>query len=272
MKDTFRLDSVVNSMYMGKDYVNRHIVHENRPSHGLVYIKHGKKLYSFKNGNEIRVSGGCFIYLPRFSDYVVRRDSVNGETEDYSEVYCVNILCTDNAFGEGEYDDRAFAFHVKREAEMESIYKKIIREMYLKKPYYELRVTSLVYELVHLIFTERHSEYYTTEVESRLSPALNYINENYIGNDLKISELSAMCGMSENYFRRLFTRVYGKSPVKYITERRIAYATEFLKSGLYTVTESAMLSGFDDIGYFSRTYKKITGESPSQTLHGEDIK
>ena len=124
-----------------------------------------------------------------------------------NEVYCINIMCNDDLFGDGNPDDKAFVLSIKRAGELESIFKRVIREMYHKKPYHELRVTSLLYELVHLVMTEKKGEYHTSETEERLSPAINYINENYIGNSLKISELSSMCNMSENYFRRLFTRV-----------------------------------------------------------------
>lgn len=136
--------------------------------------------------------------------------------------------------------------------------------MYLKKAYYELLVNSLVYELASIIFTERDSEYAPSAIKFKLLPALDYIDENYINKDLSVPHLAAMCDMSENYFRRLFTKYYGVSPVKYINEKRMNYASEFLKSGLYSVTETAALTGFDDVGYFSRLYKKITGEKPSE--------
>ena len=45
---------------------------------------------------------------------------------------------------------------------------------------------------------------------------------------------------------------------------RIAYARDLLGSGEYSVTDAAMLSGFNDAAYFSREFKKEVGVSPKE--------
>jgi AraC-like DNA-binding protein len=45
---------------------------------------------------------------------------------------------------------------------------------------------------------------------------------------------------------------------------RINYARELLAARVYSVTEAASLSGFNDVAYFSREFKKATGTSPSE--------
>lgn len=252
----FDLYSVDNSCYMGKDHIDRQRYHPNRSSHGFVYFKKGHNTYMFHNGKSIDTGTGCFLYLPKYSTY-------NVYSHMKSEVYCVNIQCNDDVFGDKDPNDGCFSLPLKRTTEIEGIYKRLIRAMYLKKPYYELTVKALVYELAAMVLSEKNSDYIPSSVCLRLSPAINYINEHYIERDLKIPFLASLCNMSENYFRRLFTSSFGMSPLKYINERRINYASEFLKSGLYSVSDVASFAGFDDIGYFSRTYKKILGETPS---------
>ena len=48
----------------------------------------------------------------------------------------------------------------------------------------------------------------------------------------------------------------------YIRNMRIKYAAELISSGLYSVTDAAMMSGFNDVAYFSREFKKVLGVTP----------
>lgn len=256
--DNFELYSIVNSCFMGKNFRDRQRVHTDRYSHGFVYFKEGHNIYDFDGGKSVTTGKGCFLYLPKYSTYTVTQRIP-------SEVYCVNIECNDDIFGSGLPNEKCFSMTLKRELEVESIYKKIVRESYLKKPFYELTLKSLVYELCAIILSEKNAEYLPSGVGVKLAPAVAYIDEHYIEKDLKIPYLASLCDMSENYFRRLFTKHFGMSPIKYVNEKRIKYASEFLQSGLYSVSEVAEIAGFDDIGYFSRSYKRITGEVPSDT-------
>lgn len=252
----FELYSVVNSCYMGRNFHDRQRLHTDRYSHGFVYFKYGNNVYDFEGGKQIVTGTGCFLYLPKHSTYTVG-------IRDVGEVYCVNIECNDDVFGNSLPNEGGFSLPLKRELEVEGIYKRIVRESYLKRPYHELTLKSLVYELAAIILSEKNAEYLPSGVGVRLAPAVSYIDEHYIEKSITVPFLASLCDMSENYFRRLFTKYFGMSPMKYVNEKRIKYASDFLRSGLYTVTEVAEIAGFDDIGYFSRVCKKITGEAPS---------
>ena len=255
---TFELYEVVNACFMGKDYTRNICSFSDRLSHGFVYFKEGDSVYTFKSGKTIHVTTGDFLYLPKYSTYSFK-SNIRGE------VYCINLQCNDDIFDNEDPNESPFCFSLKRNFDVESIYKKVIREMYLKRSYYELTVKSLVYHLVSIILSEKDSEYTPMSVKNKLIPALNYIDEHYLENDLSIPYLASICNVSETYFRKLFNNCFGVSPVKYINEKKIKYASDFLKSGLYNVSETASLTGFNDVGYFSRLYKKIIGEMPSQT-------
>ena len=78
-----------------------------------------------------------------------------------------------------------------------------------------------------------------------------------------VSELAALCGMSECYFRRLFGKFAGMNPVRYRTLIRISAAKSMLSAGGMSVAEVAEAVGFEDCFYFSRVFKIIVGVSPS---------
>ncbi len=261
MENLFNLEAVVNACYMDKNCKNSQHIHNNRQSHGFVYFKSGNSIYNFKGGKSVKAETGDFIYLPKYSSYSVSVNSIG-------EVYCINLLCNDDVFTPkiSEPNIRSFSFELSRTLEVECLYKKVIREMFFKHPYYELTVKSLVYNLAAIIYSEKYSAYVPTQTSEKLQPAITYINEHYIERDLNVPNLARMCNLSESYFRRLFIKCYKKTPMKYINERRINYATEFLQSGLYSISEVAVFSGFEDLGYFSRAYKRITGEMPSEIL------
>jgi two-component system response regulator YesN len=76
--------------------------------------------------------------------------------------------------------------------------------------------------------------------------------------------LAESCGISETYFRKLFQRVYGLSPMDYITNQRISYARELLTNTGLSVEDISYDSGYKDPTYFCRIFKKATGMSPSE--------
>lgn len=100
--------------------------------------------------------------------------------------------------------------------------------------------------------------------DDQLNDAVEYIHEHFCDRDLTIDLLAKMCSMSDTYFRRLFKQRFKVTPLKYINDLKVKYATELLRSGYYTVTEAAEKCGFDNVYYFSLFIKKETGQSPSQ--------
>jgi AraC-like DNA-binding protein len=86
-------------------------------------------------------------------------------------------------------------------------------------------------------------------------------------------DVSALCralAVSERTLRKAFHKTYGLPPCRHLRMLRLSEARRALLSADYeltTVTEVAMCFGFVELGRFSVEYRKIFGESPSQTLH-----
>lgn len=80
--------------------------------------------------------------------------------------------------------------------------------------------------------------------------------------DRSISEIAAMCAVSETYFRRLFKKYSGVSPKEYILRVKIDKAKLILKETNLQVSEIAEMFGISDTAYFCRMFKKRTGISP----------
>lgn len=86
--------------------------------------------------------------------------------------------------------------------------------------------------------------------------AVSYIHSHYRNEQMNVSELASMCAVSDTYFRKLFKEIHGVSPAQYIINLRLEYASQLLMSRLYTILEVSEKSGFNDVKYFSKLFKK----------------
>jgi AraC-like DNA-binding protein len=80
---------------------------------------------------------------------------------------------------------------------------------------------------------------------------------------LDLDALAAAAGVSKYHFLRCFAAVYGITPARYLTERRIERAQDLLRSTNLTVTEICHLVGFESLGSFSSRFTALVGVSPS---------
>jgi AraC-like DNA-binding protein len=86
---------------------------------------------------------------------------------------------------------------------------------------------------------------------------------------LHISALCRALAVSERTLRKAFHRTHGVPPCRHLRMLRLSQARRALLSAdgnLVTVTEIATGFGFVELGRFSVEYRKVFGESPSQTL------
>ena len=99
------------------------------------------------------------------------------------------------------------------------------------------------------------------ELMKKISPSLSKIHTDYAGS-ITLDDLAAACLMSKYSFCRCFKSVMGVSPIQYLISYRISIAKTHLKNKALSCEEVGRLCGFDDISYFTRVYKKVTGISP----------
>lgn len=92
--------------------------------------------------------------------------------------------------------------------------------------------------------------------------ALVIMNER-VAEQLSVDKLASSLNMSVSSLKRLFDKYAGMSVHKYFLTLKIKTATLMLKGGM-TVNEVADALGFSSQGYFSATYKRETGNNPSQ--------
>ena len=98
--------------------------------------------------------------------------------------------------------------------------------------------------------------------EPDLEPALYYVEQNY-RSKVPAEDVAKLCGMSAFRFSRLFKETYGIAFRDYVVRYRLREAYRMIKTGHTSVTEAAYANGFNDVGYFSRTFKHHFSICPS---------
>ena len=81
---------------------------------------------------------------------------------------------------------------------------------------------------------------------------------------LDLAQLAAVACASEAHFIRTFKVTFGETPHRYLQRRRVERAMFLLRTTDRSVTDICMEVGFSSLGTFSRTFRDIVGETPSQ--------
>jgi len=130
---------------------------------------------------------------------------------------------------------------------------------------YRTKCASLFYEILHKTYlSSPQNEGKKDRKSCVLRPAIRYIYEHFRTGNIDVKHLASLCFVSETYFRKIFKETYSLSPNQYIKILRLETATSLLESGFYSVNEVAEKSGFNDVKYFSKEFKKRYLVSPSK--------
>ncbi len=81
--------------------------------------------------------------------------------------------------------------------------------------------------------------------------------------DWPVARLARVSNVSEAHFARSFKDAFGVPPHRYLLTRRIERATALLRDTGLSITDIAFQTGWESLGTFGRTFRDITGESPS---------
>lgn len=102
---------------------------------------------------------------------------------------------------------------------------------------------------------------------SVVTRARNYIDANF-NRDLSLDEVSREVNISPYYFSKIFKDETGETFIEYLTQVRIAKAKDLLSHTNYSMKEICTMVGYADPNYFSRSFKKNVGVSPTEYKEG----
>lgn len=97
--------------------------------------------------------------------------------------------------------------------------------------------------------------------------AKEYIDGHY-NKDVSLDDISRRVNISPYYFSKIFKEETGQNFIEYLTNVRIDKAKELLKDTSYTMKEICVMVGYQDPNYFSRSFKKNVGVTPTEYKEG----
>lgn len=99
------------------------------------------------------------------------------------------------------------------------------------------------------------------EYSALVEAGVRYLHANFNRN-LSLDEICGTLGVSKNYFCYLFKKETGENLWAYLTQIRIRRARELLEQTTDKTYSIAYQVGYDNPSYFSKLFKKSTGEAP----------
>lgn len=212
--------------------------------HGLVLVLEGNACY-FINKQEYQVTAGDLVYV-RPGDS--RAATTTGMT-------CAAI---DFIVHKGGFDLPVVSQFLWKQ-ELDRLLREFQYEWVERKAGYELKCGALFLLLLHTLLYEREGMGANLHVEKIKRYIVEHLTER-----LSIKRLAGLVGLNTVYCGALFRKTQGMTIAEYINRIRVGRAVMLLEEGFHRISEIAYMCGFNDVYYFSATFKRIMGVSPSK--------
>ena len=102
-----------------------------------------------------------------------------------------------------------------------------------------------------------------TEFNPLVENIIHYIGES-LYHDITVREIAFLFNYNEKYLGKLFKKHTGQTIKEYLNGKRLKKSEELLKTTVLSVTEISTKSGFNNVTYFNRSFKRQFGISPTE--------
>ena len=195
-------------------------------------------------------TGRSAVYKPpQFSEweqkmmYSQDMSGVQSEIMDYVDGLCQSGAVNVEVFGSFKADLQQMVFHFMMEKGivMNQIFEPGEYDYYCNKASWTVENTG----------------------ENVVEQIMRYIDENLAG-DLSRANLASQVFISEDYLSKKFAMHTGMSIPNYVSARRMEKACDYFKNTLRSVSEVAMMVGYSNFSYFSKTFRDYAGCTPNE--------
>lgn len=224
-----------------------------------------KKSYALKKGNIILIGSEELHYIESnkkdilaFESIVFNQSIINEKDLEIFYAVLKNVITEKDEF----YFD------------MKKLISDIVQVYFDASLHYSLLIKSYLLQLIYLSLKGNYlKEIVKNERTSNvvMKEICDFIHRNYQF-DLKSKKLAEMAGYSKFHFTKIFKEYTGKSVLDYIHHLRMDRALSLLMNTNLTVEEVAFDLGYENVSYFIKRFKSLTGKSPSKYKNENQIK
>ena len=115
---------------------------------------------------------------------------------------------------------------------------------------------------VAIVLYDLHEVGGVTQPFQQMEPALRYLHTRF-REPMETKHLAALTHLSERQFTRLFHKLLGEPPMRYLIRQRIRAACQDLIATDHTAGAIALDCGFYDQSAFTRAFRAQTGQTPA---------
>ena len=226
----------------------------------LLYVAAGKAHFVFEGQEQVLSAGSLFLYRPGQAQHYWYR------LEDQPDICWVHFTGSQAEPLLKKYNlfQQSPAMSVGTLPEIKQHFQLMIRELQLRRPYFEESLAALMNRLLLLAGRQQSDRTALhSGTQEKMEEAVAYFHAHF-SQDLRVDAYARSLHISTAWFIHAFTRHTGQTPNQYLLSLRIASAQSLLEQTGDTVTEIAASVGYDNPLYFSRLFKKQTGLSPRQ--------
>lgn len=211
------------------------------------------------------------FFLDGQAEYVVNDKTYNLSKGDvmlikpnsirHAKTTRMHIACID-FFTNGIDINLPTVFHIDNLAPYVDLLNQFNTEWLKQTGEYKLKCKILLYTILAKL-TEDQCNLRTNPIIENIK---QFITDNY-NKELTLSSIADHVKLNPVYCGALFKKEENCTIPQYINIIRINAATSLLKNSYLSVGDVAFEVGFNDIYYFSKLFKKITGVTPSSLKH-----
>lgn len=135
------------------------------------------------------------------------------------------------------------------------------------RPYaYQLAVKSYLFQIFYILVSncgKNEIKPISKKSLEKVKMILSYIADNF-QEDITIEDVAGHCFYSKSYFMKFFKETMGVSFIQYLNDYRLEVAAKLLVGTSDNILDIAINTGFDNLSYFNRSFKKKYGVTPGK--------
>lgn len=234
------------------------------PAYRLHFIVKGSVILSFANQTVVLKKNAVFMLIPgteisyttdKIAETAIYWVTFNGLLAGY---YATLMNMNENHPYQSLPNAQALKYFY--DCFVETVDNPALREIKLLKNFY-----SIMEEIVKQTTVDT-TDYRHNDTPDLATSVIQYINAHYTDPEISVDQLARKFYTNPNYLSTLIKKKLHVSFSKYLTVKRIEFAVQLIKTGASRVKDIAFSCGFRDELYFSKVFKTIENEAPSETI------
>lgn len=224
----------------------------------LIYITHGKGLFSSSNVEEVIVNEGTIFMLFPGEWHTYRPVDETGweaywvgfrgtYTKDFIEN---NFFKPENPFFQIGYND-----------EIVRLFQQINEQASREEPGVQQLLGGTVFHILGYLLHFRKNEIFPNKTFVQMINKARVLMREHLYSTISPEEISVL-NISYSWFRRTFKQYTGFSPAQYMIQLKIQKAKELLAQTNDSIKQIAIVLKFEPTDYFSVFFKRSTGLNP----------